>query len=150
MNHVTGYFKRSQGGGEIAWAKRHFVQIKTLREVKILSDEIKLRLKRMGIEPESKFSGWTDVEKALVLKVRKNYDYKNSKPDCETLEIFFFFFSVCFGGCILSKLFFSRCKGKGNNGKRVGENFMREKSFQHGLFEKLSNRTTSPYIFRFN
>ena len=79
MNQVTGYFKRSQGGGEIAWAKRHFIQIKTLREVKILSDEIKLRLKRMGIEPESKFSAWTDVEKALVLKVRKNYDDKIQK-----------------------------------------------------------------------
>jgi hypothetical protein len=66
-----GYFSRSVGG-ENSWAKRYFIQLKTMNEVAVLVQDITLRLRKLGIAATTGYSRviWSDMEKPLVLKVR--------------------------------------------------------------------------------
>lgn len=72
-NHLRGYFKRSKEDSELSWARRHFVQLRILKEVKLLVDEILLRLKENNIEEPVGHGKvqWSEHQKALVLKVCK-------------------------------------------------------------------------------
>ncbi|XP_067013969.2 probable ATP-dependent RNA helicase spindle-E [Anabrus simplex] len=68
---LNGYFTRSTGKGEESWAKSSYIQIRVMREVAALVNDLKLRLKRLNIE-ESVGQGrvtWNDVQKPLVLKI---------------------------------------------------------------------------------
>jgi len=69
-NHENGYFRRSVGG-EKSWGKRYFIQLKTMREVHILVEDLTLRLKRLGIAATAGHRRvvWSDSEKPLVLKI---------------------------------------------------------------------------------
>ncbi|PSN47186.1 putative ATP-dependent RNA helicase spindle-E [Blattella germanica] len=69
QNHTNGYFARSAGGGERQWAKSYFIQIRTMREVNILVQELTERLENIGISLPSG-SGrveWNDAEKPLMV-----------------------------------------------------------------------------------
>ncbi|KAJ9575275.1 hypothetical protein L9F63_025775, partial [Diploptera punctata] len=70
-NRENGFFARSVGGGEKAWAQRYFIQIKTMKEVNVLVQDLTLRLKNMGIVTTRGYGRviWSDLEKPLVLKV---------------------------------------------------------------------------------
>lgn len=68
---MSGFFKRSAGGGDLSWAKRYFIQLSAMQEVDILVTDLKERLKQMDIEetvgPER--VRWTETEHSLVLKI---------------------------------------------------------------------------------
>jgi hypothetical protein len=65
-----GYFSRSVGG-ENSWAKRYFIQLKTLKDVAVLVQDLTLRLSKLGIVATTGYGRviWSDLEKPLVLKV---------------------------------------------------------------------------------
>lgn len=62
------YF-RQQHGNEVQWARRFYVQIRSLKELDDLVRELKLRLSREGIDSSKESSPWDKNELALVLKV---------------------------------------------------------------------------------
>ncbi|KAL0275900.1 UNVERIFIED_CONTAM: hypothetical protein PYX00_003620 [Menopon gallinae] len=70
-NHLRGYYKRSKEDNESLWARRHFIQLRVLREVKVLVEEIMVRLKDNNIEEPVGHGKvrWTEYQKALVLKI---------------------------------------------------------------------------------
>lgn len=72
-NLDEGYFQRSVGDSEEQWAKRHFIQIRQLREVYTLVGEVTRRLKVNQIEegptPNGSPITYNEFEKALILKV---------------------------------------------------------------------------------
>ncbi|KAJ4435831.1 hypothetical protein ANN_18450 [Periplaneta americana] len=70
-NHQNGFFSRSAGGGEKTWARRYYIQLKTMREVNVLVQDLTQRLKKLGIETTTGYGRviWSDLEKPLVLKV---------------------------------------------------------------------------------
>ncbi|XP_071453953.1 probable ATP-dependent RNA helicase spindle-E [Hetaerina americana] len=47
---ISGFFGQRAGDGEKGWAKRHFIQLKVMREVDILVTDLKERLKHLGIQ----------------------------------------------------------------------------------------------------
>lgn len=68
---AMGHFNRSVGPKEKQWAAQHFVEIKALKDVEVLVEDITRRLRQNQIE---EFRGrnkvqYNDFEKALVLKV---------------------------------------------------------------------------------
>lgn len=72
-NIDEGFFLRSAGGGEEQWAKRHFIQIRQLKEVVNLVADITRRLKVNQIEeaplPNRSTINYNEFEKALMLKL---------------------------------------------------------------------------------
>ncbi|XP_026315205.1 probable ATP-dependent RNA helicase spindle-E [Hyposmocoma kahamanoa] len=62
------YF-RQQHGNEVQWARRFYVQIRSLKELDDLVRELKLRLSREGIDISKEGSPWDKNELALVLKI---------------------------------------------------------------------------------
>lgn len=60
---------RQQHGNEVQWARRFYVQIRSLKELDDLVRELKLRLSREGIDASKESSPWDKNELALVLKV---------------------------------------------------------------------------------
>ncbi|XP_068618918.1 probable ATP-dependent RNA helicase spindle-E [Battus philenor] len=68
-NHLRqlNYFK--QQGGEAQWARRFYVQVRALRELDDLVRELKSRLSREGLDPQTGPSPWAKHEISLVLKV---------------------------------------------------------------------------------
>lgn len=62
------YF-RQQHDNEMQWARRFFVQMRSLKELDVLVNEIKIRLSREGIELSQEPSPWDKNELAIVLKV---------------------------------------------------------------------------------
>lgn len=69
-NHENGYFHRSVGG-EKSWGKRYFIQLKVMKEVDVLIQDLTLRLRRLGIAATTGYGRviWSDLEKPLILKV---------------------------------------------------------------------------------
>lgn len=125
MNHKNGYFKRSNSKGELNWAQRHFVQLRTLKEVEILINEITKRLTCNGIEvPRSGFGiRWTEIEKALVLKVRLLFPTLKIKNLVNYfVGLIFRCVLVCYCRGLLSKLLHTRSKRWTSGRKRSSEN----------------------------
>nr|CAD7401835.1 unnamed protein product [Timema cristinae] len=69
--HRTGRFKRSVNLGERNWANCFFIQLNTMKDLKSLVDELKIRLKNLGIEEILGHDRvhWAEEELPLVLKV---------------------------------------------------------------------------------
>ncbi|XP_049877718.1 probable ATP-dependent RNA helicase spindle-E [Pectinophora gossypiella] len=69
-NHLNQqkYFEQS-GQNEVQWARRFFLQVRSLRELRDLVRELKMRLSREGIEVQKESSPWDRTEQALVLKI---------------------------------------------------------------------------------
>nr|CAD7200042.1 unnamed protein product [Timema douglasi] len=69
--HRTGRFKRSVNLGERNWANCFFIQLNTMKDLKSLVDELKTRLKNLGIEEILGHDRvhWAEEELPLVLKV---------------------------------------------------------------------------------
>nr|CAD7447198.1 unnamed protein product [Timema bartmani] len=67
----TGRFKRSVNLGERNWANCFFIQLNTMKDLKSLVDELKTRLKNLGIEEILGHDRvhWAEEELPLVLKV---------------------------------------------------------------------------------
>ncbi|XP_034834084.1 probable ATP-dependent RNA helicase spindle-E [Maniola hyperantus] len=69
-NHLRqqNYFKQP-GNSEVSWARRFYVQIRSLRELDDMVKEIRMRLSREGIDPNTRISPWNKHEQPLILKV---------------------------------------------------------------------------------
>ncbi|XP_024080639.1 probable ATP-dependent RNA helicase spindle-E [Cimex lectularius] len=69
---TMGMFKRTGAISEHEWAKKYFVQVKSLKEIARLENEILERLKRLNIEvgrEEIQNDLYTEKDKALILKL---------------------------------------------------------------------------------
>lgn len=62
------YFRQQQSN-EVQWARRFYVQIRSLKELDDLVRELKVRLSREGIDVSKEGSPWDKNELALILKV---------------------------------------------------------------------------------
>lgn len=64
------YFNRPGGQNEKTWATRSFVQISRLKEVERLVEELKIRLKNLGIHvPHRSGTEQNTADSGLILKV---------------------------------------------------------------------------------
>ncbi|XP_045776416.1 probable ATP-dependent RNA helicase spindle-E [Maniola jurtina] len=62
------YFKQP-GNSEANWARRFYVQIRSLRELDDMVKELRMRLSREGIDPKTRISPWNKHEQPVILKV---------------------------------------------------------------------------------
>lgn len=126
------------GDGEAAWAKRHFIQLNILKEVKLLVEELNRRLEQNHVkEPVGRARViWTDYEKALILKVRIIHNFLTSHNKSSHQQPINF--PDCYRWSVLPKLFRKRYLWTSRR-KGCCQGFRRKRSVHYSLPSELPN-----------